>query len=105
MRKLTDVEEFEINQGDSIFFEHSIDLGRQTIKASAFTLMASEQCRVVYTPISEGRVDVMRTNSVSYYREGLERHADKHGGSLTKEQIEKFFDKEVFYNRLRNGTD
>lgn len=106
MRKLTDVEQFMLNPGDTVLFEHSVDLDYQkAIPVSSFTLMASEPCMVVYTPISDERVNAMRSHSMTYYREGLERLMDKHDGTLTRKQIDNFFEKEIFYNKLRHETE
>ena len=99
-----EAQEFYLHPGDNVTFDYTLDMdGGQTIPVSAFQLFASEKCRVVYQPIDVARVKHVRTGALQYYREGIQRHAEKHGenGTLTAEQIDEYFNKEAFWNKLR----
>ena len=95
-------QEFFLSPGDTVTFDYTMDMdGGKSIPVSAFQLFASEKCRVIYQPIDVGRVKHVRTGALQYYREGIQRYAEKNGGTLTAEQMDEYFNKEAFHNKLR----
>jgi hypothetical protein len=97
-------QEFFLTPGDTVMFDYALDMENgESIPVSAFQIFASETCRVIYSPMDVERVKHVRTGSLQYYRDGIQRYAEKHGkdGGLTAKQIDEYFEKEVFYNRLR----
>ena len=95
-------QQFYLTPGDTVTFDYALNLDSgENIPVAAFQIFASEKCRVMYQPIDIERVKHVRTGSLQYYREGIQRYAEKHGGTLTAEQIDEYFNKEVFWNKLR----
>ena len=97
-------QQFYLTPGDTVTFDYELNLDNgENIPVAAFQIFASDKCRVVYQPIDVERVKHVRSGSLQYYRDGLKRYAEKHAanGTLTVEQIDDYFNKEVFWNSLR----
>jgi hypothetical protein len=96
---------FELQQGDKLEMEFEFQLGDETIHAGAWLVASSQACTVNFHPINDERLRLVRSSSIEWLERYMLKKAEECGGKLTTEQIEDYFKKQRFVNRLHDGNN
>ena len=99
------VQSFPLTPGDTLCLEYNITIENEEIKAGTFTLEASNECTVVYNPIPHERLRLVQKNTLTFYWDQMVKLSEKNNGELTTKEIDDYFKKIVFVNKLHTGDD
>ena len=98
---------YELKQGDKLEMEFTFRLPGTTgdTTAGAWLVASSQDCIVNFHPIEDERLKLVRNSSLEWHEKHMQEEAEKKGGTLTTEQIENYFKKHRFVNRLHDGNN
>ena len=96
---------FELQQGDKLEMVFEFQLDDEIIQAGAWLVASSQPCTVNFHPITEERLKLVRRSSLEWLERYMVEKAEECDGKLTTKQIEDYFKKQRFVNRLHDGKN
>jgi len=96
---------FELQQGDKLEMEFNFQFDGESIHAGAWLVASSQPCTVNFHPITDERLKLVRSSSLEWLERYMLKKAEECDGKLTTEQIEDYFKKQRFVNRLHDGKN